>query len=85
MKAALEVAYPAWLSAPQIEAICIELAPRYAGDRHNLTARTLGRLHSYRQVDRIGEPNWVAKGNTLAAAPGAGYRFRLRREAEDML
>jgi hypothetical protein len=93
--AALEIAYPAWLSAPQVRDICAGLDARARGDRVDLVARTLGRLHSYGIADRIGAPNvygeraFTNQGKPSAkpadTKPGAGYRFRIRREAEDLL
>ena len=83
---ALQVAYPAWLTAPQIAAIAAEIAPEYRRNSRFVTARSLGRLHTYRTVDRIGEPieAWAAQHRKRKVS-GAGYRYRLRLEAEDLL
>ena len=91
MKAALELAYPAWLSVPQIKAICFAIEPRYAEGNDDQTRRTLSRFHSYRQVDRIGVPIYRAKTvfekvqRPVVLVPGGGYKYRLRREARDFL
>lgn len=85
---ALNAAYPEWLSAPQIAALCIEIEPRYRRNQRLVTARSLGRLHSYGQVDRIGEP--VGRGGHVMVRGrprkigGAGYRYRLRPEARGL-
>jgi hypothetical protein len=86
---ALEVAYPAWLSAPQIAAIAAEIEPAYRKNSRFVTARSLGRLHTYRTVDRIGQPIEASVRKGTVGRPrkvsGAGYRYRLRREAGDFL
>lgn len=83
---ALEVAYPAWLTAPQLAAIAAEIEPAYRKNSRFVTARSLGRFHTYRVLDRIGQPieAWAAQHRTRKVS-GAGYRYRLRREAEDLL
>jgi len=80
---ALEAAYPNWLSAAHILALCVEIEPAYAPDKFQWTARSLGRLHSYRQVDRIGSRigarGGAPDGTPLPSVSGTGYRYRLRK------
>lgn len=81
---ALEAAYPLWLPAPQIAAICIEIEPRYRKCSRFVTARSLGRLHEYRMVDRIGRkmhigPAIVPGRRGHPRPSGDGYRYRLRK------
>lgn len=82
---ALQVAYPAWLSAPQIAAIAAEIEPAYRKSSRFVTARSLGRLHTYRTVDRIGVPIEETVRERKRKVSGAGYRYRLRLEAGDLL
>lgn len=80
---ALEAAYPTWLSAPQIAELCAAIEPRYRRNSRFVTARSLGRLHAWRTVDRIGQR--IERAGSGLFRSGTGYRYRLRREAVDFL
>lgn len=88
---ALEIAYPHWLTATEVRAICCVLRPDYrAGDskRDARTARSLGRLHGLRMVDRYGEPHQWIKGATgvfRKALCREGFRYRIVKDATDLL
>jgi len=101
---ALDAAYPRWLTSGELMAICAAIdakAGRTGTGKRRKTlpvdyaGRTLSRLHSYRLVDRIGVPNWLApraytcrgKPSKLPAdtAKNAGYRYRAVREARELL
>jgi hypothetical protein len=88
--AVLAETYPAWLSAPEIEAICRAVRPDWRGrwpEHDRYTARTLGRLYGLGLVDRIGRfPGFAGR------LPGTdwkrgwlkkpGHRYRLIRRTE---
>lgn len=86
---ALEIAYPEWLYAGQIHAICRQIRPDWRSPVRR-TARALGRLHGLRMADRIGEPpgfNGRDKGTRSGAGfrLRPGYRYRLIIRPEELL
>ena len=80
VKQAFEIAYPAWLTAHEINVIVAQLLGRKECIMQ--VGRTVARFHAYGWVDRIGVSQWYSP---WARKTNTGFRYRLRREARDLL